>query len=93
MALFWIKPYMNVQAKITASGRISLPVDMRRRLGLEAGGNVILEESAEGVTIRSTMQAVKRAQALYADAIKGKPDISVDTFLDDRRSYWSRDVK
>ena len=84
---------MTVQAKITASGRISLPADMRRRLGLETGSNVVLEESDEGVTIRSTAQAVKRAQALYADAMKGKPDVSVNAFLEDRRSYWSREAK
>ena len=33
-----------VQVNITPNGRMSLPIDIRKRLGLENGGSVIVEQ-------------------------------------------------
>ncbi len=75
---------MTVQVKITANGRISLPAGVRKRLGLEGGGAILLEETADGVILRTVSQAVARAQDIarqYAD----RPGAGVDAFLRDRR--------
>lgn len=75
---------MSLQVNITPNGRMSLPVGIRRRLGLEAGGAVIIEETSDGVVLRTVAQAVARAQAIaakYAD----HPDASVDAFIAGRR--------
>ena len=71
---------MSLQVNITPNGRMSLPAAIRKRLGLEAGGAVLVEETADGVVIRTVGQAVARAQAIakkYAD----HPDASVDAVL------------
>jgi AbrB family looped-hinge helix DNA binding protein len=75
---------MTLQVNITPNGRMSLPIGIRRRLGLEAGGTVLIEETDDGVVLRTVGQAVARAQAIagkYAD----HPDASVDAFLARRR--------
>ena len=76
---------MKHQVNITASGRMSLPASIRKRLGLERGGAVLIEENEDGVTLRTVAQAVARAQAIakkYSDA----PGASVEAFLASRRA-------
>lgn len=62
---------MTVKVNITANGRISLPADIRKRMGLSDGGMIYIEESDEGLILRTAAQAVAKAQALakrYADS-------------------------
>ena len=71
---------MTVQVNITPNGRMSLPADIRKRLGLTSGGAVYLDETDDGVVLRTVPQIVAQAQALarrYRDA----PGASVDEFI------------
>lgn len=79
---------MPLQVNITPNGRMSLPIEIRRRLGLEKGGAVLVEETSEGVVLRTVAQAVARAQALSKALTEGKDGTSVDDFLKDRKSQW-----
>lgn len=76
---------MTLQVNITANGRMSLPADVRKRLGLTGGGAVFLEETTDGVVLRTAAQAVARAQALAMQYTEGKPDAGVEGFLARRR--------
>jgi AbrB family looped-hinge helix DNA binding protein len=76
---------MTLQINITPSGRMSLPADIRKRLGLMGGGAVYLDETEDGVVLRTANQAVARAQALAKQYTGGNPDASVDAFLNRRR--------
>ena len=74
---------MMLQVSITPNGRMSLPVGIRKRLGLVNGGAVLVEETADGVILRTVDQAVAKAQAIakrYAQS-----EASVDAFLNARR--------
>ncbi|WP_420606292.1 AbrB/MazE/SpoVT family DNA-binding domain-containing protein [Novosphingopyxis sp.] len=75
---------MTVQVNITANGRMSLPAHIRRRLGLSAGGSVFLEETEDGVVIRTAAQAVARAQELARKFTGNNDDASVSAFLEKR---------
>lgn len=76
---------MTLQVNITANGRMSLPADVRKRLGLMSGGAVFLEETDDGVVLRTAAQAVARAQALAKQYTGGQPGAGVDEFLAQRR--------
>ncbi|GHH26982.1 hypothetical protein GCM10008023_42140 [Sphingomonas glacialis] len=76
---------MTVQVNITPNGRMSLPADIRKRLGLTDGGAVYLDETPDGVVLRTAAQAVARAQALAKQFTGGNSDASVDAFLARRR--------
>ncbi len=76
---------MTLQINITPNGRMSLPADVRKRLGLTGGGAVYLDETEDGVVLRTANQAVARAQALAKQYTGGNPDASVDAFLNRRR--------
>ena len=76
---------MTVQVNITPNGRMSLPADIRKRLGLTSGGAVYLDETADGVMLFTAAQAVTRAQALAKQFTGGNPEATVDAFLARRR--------
>jgi AbrB family looped-hinge helix DNA binding protein len=77
---------MTVQVTITPSGRMSLPADIRRKLGLIAGGSVFIEETEDGIVLRTAAQAVARAQAIARRHTADRPEASVDAFLAARRA-------
>ena len=76
---------MTVQVNITPNGRMSLPADIRKRLGLADGGAVFLEETADGVMLRTAAQAVAHARALAKKFAENRDDATVDAFLAQRR--------
>lgn len=76
---------MTLQINITATGRMSLPADVRKRLGLTSGGAVYLDETEDGVVLRTANQAVARAQALAKRYTGDNPEASVEAFLARRR--------
>lgn len=73
---------MTIQVAVTASGRMSLPAGIRKRLGLTGGGAVYVEETSDGVVLRTVPQIVAHAQSL-ALRFSG-PGSSVDDFLEVR---------
>jgi AbrB family looped-hinge helix DNA binding protein len=80
-----VSAVMTLQINITPNGRMSLPADVRKRLGLTDGGAIYLDETEDGVILRTANQAVARAQALAKQYTGGNPDASVDAFLNRRR--------
>lgn len=57
-------------AKLSANGQITVPVEIRRRLGLKAGDKVLFFENEEGevVVSNASVQAIKKAQSSFAGA-------------------------
>ena len=54
----------DVSAKIAAGGRIVLPANFRRELGVEVGDEVLLRFDDGEVRILKRDQAIRRAQAI-----------------------------
>ena len=77
---------MTVQVNITPNGRMSLPVDIRKRLGLTDGGAVFVEETDDGIILRTAAQAVARAQAIAKRFTDGNASASVASFLASRHA-------
>jgi len=65
---------------------MSLPADVRKRLGLTSGGALLVEETPDGLIPRTVAQAIAHAQALAHKYTADKPAASVDAFLASRRS-------
>ena len=77
---------MTIQVTIMPNGRMSLPADLRRRLGLSGGGALLVEETPDGVILRTPAQAIAHARALAHKYTADRPDASVDSFLANRRA-------
>ncbi|HPU78292.1 MAG TPA: AbrB/MazE/SpoVT family DNA-binding domain-containing protein [Thermosynergistes sp.] len=54
-------------AKITSKGQITIPVDIRRKLGVKEGDKVLfVEEAGKVYILNASMEAIKEAQAAFA---------------------------
>lgn len=82
---------MGLHVKVAPNGRLILPAHVRQRMGLEEGGDLILDETEEGVVLRTPEQAVRRAQAISRRFLAGKAGASVDDFLAERRRMWGEE--
>ena len=77
---------MTYHLNVAANGRIVLPAEVRKRLGLSEGGELLMEETPNGLVLRTVAQAVAEAQAIARRYLADRPDISVDSFLANRRA-------
>ena len=76
---------MGIEIKVAANGRMVLPADVRRRLGLENGGKLILNEGEFAVELMTIQQRVAKAQALYQKYSRGNPQSTVDDLIAQKR--------
>ncbi len=54
-------------AKVTSKGQITIPIDIRRRLGVKEGDKVLfVEEQGKIVMMNSSMEALRKAQAAFS---------------------------
>ncbi len=73
-----------MKARVMADGRVSLPVQLRKKHGLVHGGELIVEDAGDAIILRTVDQVVARAQALSRKLVAGKMGASVEDFLADR---------
>ncbi|MGO4726886.1 MULTISPECIES: AbrB/MazE/SpoVT family DNA-binding domain-containing protein [unclassified Inquilinus] len=81
-----------VRAKVSESGRLSIPAELRRAVGLEHGGDVVVELDGREIRIRTVAEAVAQAQALSRQLLGDRlGEASVDNFLAERRREAERE--
>ena len=80
-------------AKITTRGQITIPVGIRRKLGVKDGDKVIfIEENGRIIMENAAMIALKNTQAVFAGeaerlGLRTEQDI-VDMVKEVRREVW-----
>lgn len=60
---------MNL-AKISANGQITVPIEIRRLLGLKSGDKILFFQKQDGeiVVSNASSQAIRKAQSAFAGA-------------------------
>ncbi len=74
-----------IHGRVSKSGRISLPAEFRKAVGLDGGGEVVVELDGREIRIRTVDEVVAGAQARTRRLLAGKSASSVDAFLALRR--------
>ena len=61
--------YMNL-AKISSNGQITVPAEIRRKLGLKSGDKILFFQNQNGeiVVSNASAAAIRKAQAAFAGA-------------------------
>jgi len=73
-----------VRTKVTQGGRVVIPADMRRKLGIEIGSEVNLTLDGNSVRILTQKESIRRAQALFRKLVP--EDVSLaDELIAERR--------
>ena len=78
-----VKPQQRL-VQVAENGRMNLPADVRRALGLNGPGRIILTQDENGVMLTTADQALRRIRALAAP-FKPEGRSVVDELLSDRR--------
>ena len=81
---------MSYHAKIIAGGKISLPAELRRALGLKDGDTILLDHDGTSFTGMSYDQRVKRLQARFRQYVPAGTSV-VDDFIAERRAEALRE--
>ncbi|MEA4883565.1 MAG: AbrB/MazE/SpoVT family DNA-binding domain-containing protein [Clostridia bacterium] len=74
------------QSTVTARGQVTIPVEVRRRLGLKAGDTVVIQESDTGYVISWSPRATGQAGAGAVSSASGGLRGSVGVRFDGERS-------
>jgi AbrB family transcriptional regulator, stage V sporulation protein T len=81
---------MTYQAKVIAGGKIVIPAELRRAMGIIDGDSLVIEQAADGtLVIKTYAQLIREGQAEMR-AMVGD-DFTVDQFLAERRADWAED--
>ena len=81
----------SVRGRVSGSGRLSLPAEFRKAVGLDRGGEVVIELDGAEIRIRTVDEVVARAQALTHALLRDKPAGTVAAFIAERRRDAERE--
>ncbi|MDB5970266.1 MAG: transcriptional regulator, AbrB family [Hydrocarboniphaga sp.] len=73
------------EATMTSKGQVTIPADIRKALGLEAGERVVFTQLDDGTTVmRAKTRSITELKGLLKPA-RGKRNVSVDEMNIGRR--------
>ena len=79
---------MTYQAKVIAGGKIVIPAELRRELGINDGDSLVIERApGGGFTIKTYDQVVREGQQSFC-ALVGD-GYSVDQFVAEKSADWN----
>ncbi|MYE82443.1 MAG: AbrB/MazE/SpoVT family DNA-binding domain-containing protein [Gammaproteobacteria bacterium] len=73
------------RVRIDAAGRIVIPAEMRRSLGIRDGQDLTVSLEKDGITLRTLALARARVRAIARAHRKGQESV-VDEFIAERRA-------
>ncbi|HMT07956.1 MAG TPA: AbrB/MazE/SpoVT family DNA-binding domain-containing protein [Pyrinomonadaceae bacterium] len=73
-----------VKTRVTQGGRIVIPADMRKQLGIEIGEDVRVSVDDGSLVIRSQKEGIRKAQEMFRRLVPTGTSI-VDELIADRR--------
>ncbi len=73
-----------VKTRVTQGGRIVIPAEMRKQLGIEIGENVNLELESDSLKVTTSQAALRRIQASLKKLVPEGVSL-VDELIADRR--------
>jgi len=80
---------MAIRARVAANGRVSIPVELRRALGFERGGDVVMEVEHGELRVTPLTEKVRRIQQRFREIAGDRIDeISSEDFLAWRKQQW-----
>jgi len=76
--------------KIIDGGKLAIPAQFRREMGIRAGDTVVVEMTDGELRIRSLSSAIRKAQAIVREFVPDKVNLA-DELIADRRAEADRE--
>ncbi len=75
----------TVKVKLSEGGRIVIPAEYRRALGLQSGDEILMTLEADGLRLFTRRQAIKRVQEMVRGTLQPGRSL-VDELIAERRA-------
>lgn len=82
---------MTYSAKVIAGGKIVIPAELRRELGLNTGDTVVIEREDGKLVLKSYLQVVREVQAAVRERAIPYEGSIVDELIAERRQEAARE--
>lgn len=83
---------MTYHAKVIAGGKIVIPAELRRELGISDGDTLVIERDGDGtLTVKTYAQVVREVQDLFRAAVSPYEGSIVDDLIAERRREAARE--
>ena len=82
----------EVRLKLNENGRVVIPLEFRRALGIQAGDEVILSWKDDEISITTMQRRIERAQRHVRQYIKPGTSL-VDELIAERREAAKRELE
>jgi AbrB family looped-hinge helix DNA binding protein len=77
---------MTYHAKVIAGGKIVIPAELRRELGISDGDTLVIERDGHGtLTVKTYTQVVREVQQTFKAMVGSYEGSMVDELIADRR--------
>jgi AbrB family transcriptional regulator, stage V sporulation protein T len=76
---------------VISGGKIVIPAELRRELGIVDGDELVIERDHGGLVIKTYAQVVREVQAEFRAMRAGQPRFTVDDFLAERCAEAARE--
>ncbi len=75
----------STRARVDKQGRLVIPAEMRRQMGIDEGGVVTLRLDGEELRVSSNRAGIRRAQAIAAKYAQGRTNLVTSSLPERRR--------
>lgn len=80
---------MTYSAKLIKGGKVIIPAELCKELGLAEGDRIVFEREGEALVIKSYRQVVREVQETFNSLVK--EPFTVDDFIAERRAEAARE--
>jgi AbrB family looped-hinge helix DNA binding protein len=78
---------MAMEAKVTSKGQVTLPIELRTRLGIEPGDRVVFAEQADGTfALRVRGGTFADLRGMLSGKVARPADAQITQWIDEARS-------
>ena len=83
---------MTYHAKLIKGGKIVIPAELRRALGVADGDTLVLEREGNALIIKSYEQVVREVQSEFKSLVSDPGRSMVDELIAERRAEAAREA-
>jgi AbrB family looped-hinge helix DNA binding protein len=78
-------------SKVTSKGQVTIPIEIRRELGLETGDKVSFRKSEQGIVIESAGSAVRRSAGMLSRYAVGRKPPNIAEMKEAAAAGWANE--
>jgi len=80
-----LQPVVSLRARVAEAGRVVIPAELRKDLGIEEGEEVVFRRDGNGIRITTLKEAIRELQEYFAGLAPPDVRLSEELIADRRR--------